>query len=277
MTTIAQCLQRSDELLTLSDSAQLDTQLLLAHCLQQSRTYLATWPERELSNEQLALFESLIARRKNGEPIAYLVEQQGFWSLDLQISAATLIPRPETELLVEHALLFLDHGQQSRILDLGTGSGAIALALAKELPNSDVVGVDVDLPSVDLAIANATKNNISNVSFLPGSWYSQVTGVYDLIVSNPPYIAAGDPHLVCGDVRFEPLRALVSGSDGLVDLRVIISSAPIYLKAGGALMVEHGYDQKLAVRQLFEANQFDAIHCHQDLAGQDRITVGIKG
>lgn len=276
MTTIAQCLKRSEELLRGSDSAQLDIQLLLAYCLQQSRTFLMTWPERELTAAQLSAFDSLVERRKQGEPIAYLIEQQGFWSLDLRVLPTTLIPRPETELLVEQALVFLSAKPLSKILDLGTGSGAIALAMAKELPAARVLGVDVDHASIVLAKDNAVRNNIGNVSFKQSNWYGELAGRFDMIVSNPPYIAADDPHLSQGDVRFEPARALVAGSDGLADLRIIISEAPAYLLAGGALMVEHGYDQKQAVIQLFKQSQFVDVSCYQDLAGQDRITVGVK-
>ncbi len=276
MTTIAQCLKRSEELLGVSDSAQLDIQLLLASCIEQSRTFLITWPERELTEEQLAAFGSLVERRKHGEPIAYLIKQQGFWSLDLSVSPTTLIPRPETELLVEQALIFLSAKAHSKIVDLGTGSGAIALALAKELPVSEVLGVDIDQASVGLAKNNAARNNIGNVSFILSSWYTEVSGLFDLIVSNPPYIAADDPHLTQGDVRFEPVRALIGGIDGLDDLRIIIHQAPHYLHTGGALMVEHGYDQKQAVSQLFKQTEFVDICCYQDLAGQDRITVGVK-
>ncbi|MFT6758386.1 MAG: release factor glutamine methyltransferase [Chitinophagales bacterium] len=276
MTAIAQCLKRSEELLSVSDSAELDIQLLLAYCVAQSRTFLMTWPERELTATQLSAFDDLVERRKEGEPIAYLIEQQGFWSLDLRVLPTTLIPRPETELLVEQALAFLSAKPQSKILDLGTGSGAIALAMAKELPTAKVLGVDIDHASIALAKDNAARNNIGNVSFKQSSWYVELAGLFDLIVSNPPYIRADDPHLSQGDVRFEPARALVAGTDGLADLRIIISEAPAYLHAGGALMVEHGYDQKQSVSQLFKQNQFVDVSCYQDLAGQDRITVGVK-
>ena len=263
MTAIAQCLKRSEELLSVSDSAELDIQLLLAYCVAQSRTFLMTWPERELTATQLSAFDDL-------------VEQQGFWSLDLRVLPTTLIPRPETELLVEQALAFLSAKPQSKILDLGTGSGAIALAMAKELPTAKVLGVDIDHASIALAKDNAARNNIGNVSFKQSSWYVELAGLFDLIVSNPPYIRADDPHLSQGDVRFEPARALVAGTDGLADLRIIISEAPAYLHAGGALMVEHGYDQKQSVSQLFKQSQFVDVSCYQDLAGQDRITVGVK-
>jgi release factor glutamine methyltransferase len=276
VTTIAQCLKRSNELHSVSDSAELDIQLLLAYCVSQSRTFLMTWPERELNAVVLSAFDALVERRKNGEPIAYLIEQQGFWSLDLRVLPTTLIPRPETELLVEQALLFLSAKSDSKILDLGTGSGAIALAVAKELSAAVVVGVDIDHASIALAKENAVKNNVGNVSFQQGSWYEGLTGLFDLIVSNPPYIRSDDPHLSQGDVRFEPARALVSGSDGLADLRIIISQAPRYLQPGGALMVEHGYDQKQVVNQLFKQSQFVGVSCYQDLAGQDRVTVGVK-
>jgi release factor glutamine methyltransferase len=277
VTAIAECLKRSEELLSVSDSAELDIQILLAYCVAQSRTFLMTWPERELTATQLSAFDDLVERRKEGEPIAYLIEQQGFWSLDLRVLPTTLIPRPETELLVEQALAFLSAKPQSEVLDLGTGTGAIALAMAKELPEAKVLGVDINHASIALAKDNAARNNIGNVSFKQSSWYTELAGLFDLIISNPPYIRIDDPHLSQGDVRFEPVRALVAGTDGLADLRIIIREAPVYLQAGGALMVEHGYDQKHAVSQLFKQSQFVDVSCYQDLAGQDRITVGIKG
>jgi release factor glutamine methyltransferase len=277
VTAIAECLKRSEELLSVSDSAELDIQILLAYCVAQSRTFLMTWPERELTATQLSAFDDLVERRKEGEPIAYLIEQQGFWSLDLRVLPTTLIPRPETELLVEQALAFLSAKPQSEVLDLGTGTGAIALAMAKELPEAKVLGVDINHASIALAKDNAARNNIVNVSFKQSSWYTELAGLFDLIISNPPYIRTDDPHLSQGDVRFEPVRALVAGTDGLADLRIIIREAPVYLQAGGALMVEHGYDQKHAVSQLFKQSQFVDVSCYQDLAGQDRITVGIKG
>jgi release factor glutamine methyltransferase len=277
VTAIAECLKRSEELLSVSDSAELDIQILLAYCVAQSRTFLMTWPERELTATQLSAFDDLVERRKEGEPIAYLIEQQGFWSLDLRVLPTTLIPRPETELLVEQALAFLSAKPQSEVLDLGTGTGAIALAMAKELPEAKVLGVDINHASIALAKDNAARNNIGNVSFKQSSWYTELAGLFDLIISNPPYIRTDDPHLSQGDVRFEPVRALVAGTDGLADLRIIIREAPVYLQAGGALMVEHGYDQKHAVSQLFKQSQFVDVSCYQDLAGQDRITVGIKG
>jgi release factor glutamine methyltransferase len=277
VTAIAECLKRSEELLSVSDSAELDIQILLAYCVAQSRTFLMTWPERELTATQLSAFDDLVERRKEGEPIAYLIEQQGFWSLDLRVLPTTLIPRPETELLVEQALAFLSAKPQSEVLDLGTGTGAIALAMAKELPEAKVLGVDINHASIALAKDNAARNNIGNVSFKQSSWYTELAGLFDLIISNPPYIRTDDPHLSQGDVRFEPVRAWVAGTDGLADLRIIIREAPVYLQAGGALMVEHGYDQKHAVSQLFKQSQFVDVSCYQDLAGQDRITVGIKG
>ena len=195
----------------------------------------------------------------------------------MRVLPTTLIPRPETELLVEQALAFLSAKPQSEVLDLGTGTGAIALAMAKELPEAKVLGVDINHASIALAKDNAARNNIGNVSFKQSSWYTELAGLFDLIISNPPYIRTDDPHLSQGDVRFEPVRALVAGTDGLADLRIIIREAPVYLQAGGALMVEHGYDQKHAVSQLFKQSQFVDVSCYQDLAGQDRITVGIRG
>lgn len=275
MATVAQCLQRGAQLSAVSDSAELDAQLLLAYVLDKPRSYLFTWPEKNIAEEALANFDSLLAKRLAGEPIAYLIGKQGFWSLDLAVNSTTLIPRPETELVVELAVNFLHGRQGAAILDLGTGSGAIALALAKELSASTVLGVDIDAASVDLAEMNKEAAKLDNASFMQSNWFEKVRGQFDLIVSNPPYIAEDDEHLVQGDVRFEPRRALVSGVDGLDDLRKIIANAKPYLNSKGCLMVEHGYDQREAVAALYVDNHFTSIRCVQDLAGQDRVSVGV--
>lgn len=268
---ITQALALADRLST-SDTARLDTELLLAHVLKKNRGYLYTWPERVLDDAQHAEFVALIERRAQGEPVAYIMGQQAFWSLDLEVNSSTLIPRPETELLVELALDRI--GAESRVLDLGTGTGAIALALASELKQADVQGVDQSSDAVALANKNKLNNNIANADFYQSNWFDLVTGYFDLIVSNPPYVESNDPHLAQGDVRFEPESALVSGADGLDDLRKIISDARNYLHDRAWLMVEHGYNQANAVQLLFSQAGFDDVHTVKDLSNNDRVTLG---
>ncbi|UUY10501.1 peptide chain release factor N(5)-glutamine methyltransferase [Pseudomonas sp. J452] len=272
MVTIQSLLDSAD--LPDSPSAPLDAELLLAAALGKSRSYLRTWPEREPSAEQQAAFAAMLERRRAGEPVAYILGQQGFWSLDLEVAPHTLIPRPDTELLVETALALLPT-TPLRALDLGTGTGAIALALASERPGWRVTGVDRVLDAVALAERNRQRLQLNNAEFRPSQWFSALAGQrYRLIVSNPPYIAADDRHLGEGDVRFEPASALVSGADGLDDIRQIISAAPAYLDAGGWLLLEHGYDQAEAVRALLAAAGFVAVESRRDLGGHQRISLG---
>jgi release factor glutamine methyltransferase len=260
----------------LPDSAtpRLDAELLLAHALGKSRSYLHTWPERELEAEQLARFQAALARRQGGEPVAYILGQQGFWSLELEVAPHTLIPRPDTELLVETALALLP-ATSAAVLDLGTGTGAIALALACERPVWQVTGVDRVPEAVALAERNRARLKLANATLLESHWFSALAGQrFQLIVSNPPYIAADDRHLVEGDLRFEPSSALVAGADGLDDIRLIIQQAPDYLEAGGWLLLEHGFDQAAAVRELLSARGFGAVDSRRDLGGHERISLG---
>lgn len=257
-----------------SPSPRLDAELLLAHALGQSRSYLRTWPEREPDAAQCAAFAALLERRRAGEPVAYLLGRQGFWSLDLEVAPHTLIPRPDTELLVETALT-LGPGGPARVLDLGTGTGAIALALACERPAWQVLGVDRVSEAVQLAERNRARLGLGNARFVESVWFSTLGGErFALIVGNPPYIAAADRHLSEGDVRFEPASALVAGEDGLDDIRRIVAEAPEHLEAGGWLLLEHGYDQAEAVRALFAARGFAAVESRRDLGGHQRITLG---
>jgi release factor glutamine methyltransferase len=257
-----------------SPTPRLDAELLLAHALGKSRSYLHTWPERALDGAQLGRYQAALARRQVGEPVAYILGQQGFWSLELEVAAHTLIPRPDTELLVETALALLP-ATPAQVLDLGTGTGAIALALASERPAWRLTGVDRVAEAVALAERNRARLNLSNASFVASHWFSALAGQrYQLIVSNPPYIASDDRHLGEGDVRFEPSSALVAGADGLDDIRLIIAQAPDYLQTGGWLLLEHGFDQAAAVRELLGARGFGAVESRRDLGGHARISLG---
>jgi release factor glutamine methyltransferase len=261
---------------TLPDSptARLDAELLLSAALDKPRSYLRTWPEHEPGAEQLSAFATMLERRRAGEPVAYILGHQGFWSLDLEVAPHTLIPRPDTELLVETALQ-LAPAAPRRVLDLGTGTGAIALALASERGGWRVTGVDRIAEAVELAERNRQRLKLTNAGFRLSSWFDALAGeCFDLIVSNPPYIAAADRHLDEGDVRFEPMSALVAGADGLVDIRQIIDQAPRHLEAGGWLLLEHGYDQAEAVRGLLSAAGFAAVESRRDLGGHERISLG---
>ena len=255
------------------NSALFDSKLLLCHCLGCNLAYLHTWPDKLLSEAQQADFQNLVERRAAGHPVAYLLGYRDFWNLRLQVSDATLIPRPETELLVETAL-HLPLSDKARVLDLGTGTGAIALALASEKPQWQVSGIDKSIEAVQLARQNAQLNQLSAVSFEQSDWFAQVDKQkFDLIVSNPPYVEANSVYLTQGDVRFEPLSALISGEDGLDDIRLIIAKAKDHLHTGGWLVLEHGCDQDARIRYLFESNSYIDIQTILDLNGLARITL----
>ena len=256
-----------------SDSPRLDAELLLSHITGLSRTSFRAWPEREVTNAHAEAFEALVQERVAGRPVAHLLGHQEFWSLPLKVSASTLIPRPDTECLVEVALA-LPLPPQASVLDLGTGTGAIALALASEHVGWRISACDAVPEAVALARENAVALGL-NLSVVQSSWFSGLEPErFDLIVSNPPYIPDSDRHLEEGDVRFEPASALVSGSDGLDDLRLIISQAPDWLVEGGWLLVEHGFDQAEAVAQLFHTRGFKAVETRQDYGNRDRMTLG---
>ncbi|RDB43943.1 peptide chain release factor N(5)-glutamine methyltransferase [Halomonas sp. DQ26W] len=257
-----------------STSPRLDAEVLLGHVLGVDRAWLYAWGDRAAPVYERARFEALVAARAEGHPVAYLIGEREFWGLALATSPHTLIPRPDTEKLVEVALE-LAPAAKGRLLDMGTGTGAIALAFASERPGWEVIGIDRIEAAVALATTNAERLGIANVRFLVSDWFSALTAeCFDVIVANPPYIAEGDPHLMLGDVRFEPISALVAGKDGLDDLRCLIGSALSYLRPGGGLAMEHGHDQAEQVRQLLRAAGYLDVASHSDLSGQQRVTLG---
>lgn len=252
-----------------------DAELLLAHVLGRPRSWLYAHGDDELDTDATLRFTELLTRRRAGEPVAYLTGHRGFWRFDLEVNPATLIPRPETELLVELALARLPADCPLRIADLGTGSGAIALALAHERPRADVVATDASPGALTVADTNAQALGLANVRFLQGDWFAPIAGeTFDLIASNPPYIADGDVHLGEGDLRFEPRSALASGIDGLDAIRRIAAQAPAHLVPGGWLLLEHGWDQGDAVRGLLAATGLVEVETVRDLEQRDRISLG---
>lgn len=258
-----------------SDSAKRDAEILLQYITGKTRTFLIAFGETELNIKQQQQLEHLLARRAKGEPIAYLVEEKEFWSLAIKVSPVTLIPRADTECLVERALQLLSDKRAVKILDLGTGSGAVALALASECLQAQIVGVDISDTAIALAQLNADNLLINNVKFCKSNWFTSLPiQQFDMIVSNPPYIDEYDPHLQQGDVRFEPKTALISANQGLADIQLIIEQSRNYLANKGWLLLEHGWLQGEQVRQLFSCHQYQQVVTFQDYGGNDRITVG---
>lgn len=252
-----------------------DAEHLLLHVLARPRSWLFAHADDAVTATEAAAFRALVERRAQGEPVAYLTGTQGFWSLELAVTPATLIPRPETERLVELALERLPAGVAVRVADLGTGSGAIALAIARERPQAQVIATDASAAALDVARANAERNRVRNVQFRQGDWLAPLAGErFDLIASNPPYIADGDPHLSAGDLRFEPPTALSSGADGLDAIRVIVRDARALLQPGGWLLLEHGWDQGDAVRALLQVAGYSDVATERDLEARDRISLG---
>lgn len=253
---------------------RLDAELLLVHVLGKPRSWLIAHADDALSATHAGAFAALVQRRAAGEPVAYITGHRGFWTLELEVTPATLIPRPETELLVELALARMD--VQSHVVDLGTGSGAIALAIARECPTSSIVATDASADALAVAARNAIKHGIANVRFVHGDWLTPLAGdTFDLIVSNPPYIEADDPHLAQGDLRFEPATALASGADGLDDIRRIVAQARAHLAPGGWLLMEHGWNQGAAVREVLSSAGYSEVFTAQDLEDRDRVSGGI--
>lgn len=276
---IAHTLQHvAERLQALTDSPRLDAELLLCRVLGRPRSYLYTWPERRLSESERLALEALAERRLGGEPIAHILGTREFWSLELAVSADTLIPRPETELLVEAALARIPEQAEWHIADLGTGSGAIALAIAGERPACRICAVERAEGALAVARENTRRLGLENVEMLQGDWFLPLAGRrFEMILSNPPYIPEADPHLTTGDLRFEPRSALASGPDGLADIRRLITEAPAHLQPPGWLLLEHGYDQGEAVMALLADAGYVEVADLADLQGHGRVAVGRWG
>lgn len=265
--------QASAQLAAISDTQTLDCQILLTQVLDKPNSYLLTWPEKTLNQTQIDAFNALFSRRLAGEPVAYIIGEREFWSLPLSVSPATLIPRPDTETLVE--LVLNQHPEKGlKCLDLGTGTGAIALALASESPSWVIEGVDFNEEAVDLAKHNQVKCQLPQVTFYQSDWFSQINeNSFDIIVSNPPYIDESDPHLAQGDVRFEPLSALVAPEKGFSDIEHIIETARSYFGSnGGWLYLEHGFEQAHGVQTILKRYGYQEIATQKDFGGNPRIT-----
>lgn len=271
--TLSQALDRARATLIAQPQGRLEAEVLLAHVLGKPRSHLYTWPAAVLEGEQQERFEQLVSRRAAGEPVAYLTGRREFWSLELLVSPATLIPRPETELLVEQALALLPAEAQLRVADLGTGSGAVAIALARERPRWQIVASDRSRAALDVAGNNARRLAGDNLMLMCGDWTCALARhSLNAIVCNPPYVAQADPHLTRGDVRFEPRTALVAGVDGLDDLRRLTRDAMRVLRRAGWICLEHAPDQAAGLRDLLAARGFEHITTLTDLAGLERVT-----
>ena len=270
------------ELFDSSSTPEIDAEVLLSHCLNQSRAWLLAYQDDAVDDLHVQDYLNLINRRKQGEPIAYILGYREFWSLPFRVTPDTLIPRPETEVLVETVLAIIEKHHKTdkglQILDLGTGSGAIAIALASELPQTNITAIDFSDEALSIAKLNASDHQLSNIAFLQSHWFSQLEDrQFDIICSNPPYIEAHDPHLQQGDLRFEPPSALASGPDGLFDLRAIIEQSATHLKDNGWIVLEHGFQQSQQTQQLLRENGFVQINTQLDYSGHPRISYAQKG
>lgn len=276
MTTIQSLLKQARERLTTSsNSAGLDAEVLLCKVLNKPRSYLRAWPEKLLSDDDITRYWQLIEDRYQGKPIAYITGRKEFWSRDFTVTKDVLIPRPDTEILIEKTLALIPKHQPVNILDLGTGSGIIAITLAAERPLAKVIATDLSTAALTCAQANASSHKINNLSFIHSDWFTSLPeGKFDLIISNPPYIADNDNHLNQGDLRFEPKSALRAADNGLSDIKIIAKDARQYLHAGGHLLIEHGYDQKQQVQDIFTTLDYRNVETYQDYSGQARVTHG---
>lgn len=259
----------------ISDSAVLDAEVLLCLALNKPRSHLRAWPDQQLSPEHLAVFQALLEQRHKGTPIAYITGNREFWSRDFQITPDVLIPRPDTELLIELSLKLIPANEPTKIIDLGTGSGIIAITLAAERPHAQISATDFSLAALRIARLNADKHHINNIQFYQSDWFVDIPDAkFNLIISNPPYIAEDDSHLQQGDVRFEPQTALCAAEQGLGDIKTIAGNARHYLEPCGHLLIEHGYDQLQQVQTLFKDLHYDNVQTYTDLSGQPRVTYG---
>ncbi len=276
-TTVSALLTHAERRLGASDSARLDAEILLGAVMQVERANLYAHPDTPVTDERAAAFHDLVAKRREGYPVAYLMGTREFWSLELIVNETTLIPRPETECLVAEALQMIPRDSPCRVLDLGTGSGAIAIAIANERPLCRITATDISVAALKVATRNAKAYGCDNITFVQSDWYRQLDGgIFDLIVSNPPYIRRHDPHLSLSDVRFEPPLALVSGADGLRAIKRILNGARAFLTAGGAALLEHGATQAAAVRRVLNDNDFKRVATRCDLARLERVTYGYR-
>lgn len=273
---IQQALQYGDQQLTdTSPSAKRDAQVLLGHVLQCNSAHLFTWPEKQLADEALEKYQSLIQQRQHGTPVAHLTGKREFWSLNLNVNNSTLIPRPETETLIEFILTKFNDKKNLKLIDMGTGTGAIAIALATEKPQWNIFACDISEQAIQLAALNSKQHQTDNITFIQSNWFNNIAdNDFDIIVSNPPYIAKDDVHLSQGDVRFEPKSALTAGDTGMDDIEYLCLHAKQHLRNDGCLIVEHGYDQKSAVNDCFARNNYTEIEQQLDLSGHTRMTAG---
>lgn len=274
MSSVGELLRWGQGQLAGSEEAAGDAQALLAHVLGRDRSWLFAWSEQDVTARDEASYRELLAQRLRGRPIAHITGQRAFWTLQLRVDESTLIPRPETEHLVEQALQLGGADRPLRVLDLGTGSGAVALALASERRHWRITACDRSKAALAVARRNARDLGLGKLELVLSDWFEAIDGRFDLIVSNPPYIANRDPHLSQGDLRFEPPEALASGDDGLRDIRHIVAHAPRHLEAGGWLLFEHGYQQGPAARQALQGAGFTQVYTQEDLAGLERLSAG---
>jgi len=265
-----------EKLKSTTDDPALEAQILLGHILGQTRSYLFTWPEQRLSEQQGLAFQSALNQRRSGIPIAYITGTKEFWSLPLKVTADVLIPRPATEAMLEAVLARLPAGTL-RIADLGTGSGALAIALGHERPDCRVTAVDISAPALALAKQNASTLGIENIDFLLGDWCAPLQQKQHAIITNPPYIANDDPHLKNTDIKHEPLQALASGKDGLAAIRLIAEAAKNHLVTGGMLAIEHGFEQQPKVIDILTKHAYQSISGHRDSDGLPRFVIGYSG